>query len=174
MYYDNIRLGAQNSVLVPSFLSLSDSHSYDLEGAFQHQEDIDLLYYFSDDDKACIASPGASIQSGIYSGDAAIENWTTKNTTRFIKTDMTPEQFENIFHDGLIIPIYIDEDAKRKAKNLTVGDVYVFKTESDLYGAFVVNSIEGTHDGVIELGIKIQGEEDGGSFHLPPSKSIVF
>lgn len=173
-YFDDIRLGAQNNVFIPGFLSLSGALSYDLEGAFQNQETVDLLYYHSDDDQACITSPGANIQSGIFSGDASLENWTTRNTTGFIKTDMTPEQFDNIFHDGLLIPFYSNEEAKRKAKELIIDDVYVFKTESGLFGAFLVKSLDGTHDGEIVLGIKIQGEADGENSSLPPFWSPVF
>lgn len=173
-YFNNIRMGAQNNVFIPGFLSLSDALSYDLEGAFQNQETVDLIYYHSDDDLACIASPGAIIQSGIFSGDASLENWSTRNTTRFIKTEMTSEKFENIFHDGLIIPLYSEEDAKRKAKELVIDDVYVFKTESGLFGAFLVKSLDGTYDGEIVLGIKIQGEADGENSLLPPFWLSVF
>ncbi|MEA1878108.1 MAG: hypothetical protein U9N86_14765 [Bacteroidota bacterium] len=173
-YFDDIRLGAQNNVFIPGFLSLSGALRYDLEGAFQNQETVDLIYYHSDDDQACVTSPGANIQSGIFSGDASPENWSTRNTTRFIKTEITPEQFENIFHDGLIIPLYSDEDAKRKAKELIIDNVYVFKTESGLFGAFLVKSLDGTHDGEIGLGIKIQGNPDGESSSLPPYCLPVF
>jgi len=157
-YFNIVKLGAQNNIFFPGFLSFLGPLSYNLEGAFQNQEAIDLIYYYGDDDQACIASPDANLQSGIFSGDAAIENWTTKNSTRFIKTEMTPVQFENIFHDGLIIPFYSDENAIPKAKDLNIGDVYVFKTGSGLFGAFLVKGLEGTHDGEIEIGVKIQGE----------------
>ena len=71
---------------------------------------------------------------------------------------MTAEYFEDIFHDGMIIQHFSEEAAKRKAKNLVSGDVYIFKTESGLLGAFLVNNQEGTHDGELDISIKIAGE----------------
>ena len=71
---------------------------------------------------------------------------------------MTSVEFESIFHDGFIIAQYSEELAKRKAKDLNIGDVYVFKTVSGLFGAFLVRSIEGFHDGEVELSVKLQGE----------------
>jgi len=167
-YFDGIKLGAQNNTFIPGFLSFSGPLTYNLAGAFDHQSAIDLLYYYSDDDLACVASPGAEISPEIFVGDAALQNWTTKKIVGFTKTEMTSEQFENIFHDGLIIPLYSDDIAIHKAAKLNIGDVYVFKTESELYGVFLIKNLDGTHDGEIELSIKIQGGTNGGNYSFPP------
>lgn len=154
--YETLRLGAQNNELVPGFFSFSDATSYNLESAFNNQSQIDLVYYFEAPDSSVLGSPGANIANTLFTGSFAFDNWTSKNTTLFVKTDLKTTDFDNLFHDGLIIRQYQETSAKRKAKNLKVGDVYVFKTQTGLFGAFLVKALEGSHDGSIEVGLKIQ------------------
>lgn len=156
--YNNLILGAQSNLITPGFIGFSNLSVFSLDVAFENQELIDMVYYFDEIDMISIASPSANIDSSIFSGSSALDNWTVKNTTGFLKTDLTSEEFEAIFHDGIILNEYSEEKAKRKAKNLEIGDVYVFKTESGLMGAFSVINIEGTDDGEITLNIKLQGE----------------
>ena len=155
-YYNSIRIGAQENLNVPGFFGLEPAASYDLNTAFIQQSHIDLLFYYDETDKSCIASPGANIGNGIYDETKKPGDWTIRNTTRFVKSDLTASDFDGIFHDGVFIVKYDSVNAKRKAKNLAIDDVYIFRTESGLLGAFYVKLVSEGSDGEIELAIKVQ------------------
>ncbi len=152
----NIKLGAQSNPNIPGFLAFNGPVLYDINSAFLHQSEIDLVYYFDETDKHVLASPGANIPEGIFSGGNTIDTWTTIRTTNYILSDYTEEDFEGFFHDGFILQNYTPDMTKRKAKNLTVGDVYILQNEDGLMGAFCVKSVEGTFDGEIEISLILQ------------------
>jgi len=153
--YD-IKLGAQDSPITPGFLAFNGPVLYDINSAFLHQSEIDILYYYDESDEHVLASPGASIPEGIFTGGITIDTWTTTRTTRFILTDYSEENFNSFFHDGFIIQNYNADKAKRKAKKLTAGDVYIMQNEDGLMGAFCIKSVEGTVDGEISISLILQ------------------
>jgi len=155
-YFDSIYLGAQSNPTRPGFLSISNSTYYRLEAAYQNQALIDLLFYYDETDKATIASPGANISDGIFQGDWAPSNWETRNTARFLKVDIIPEDFFGMIHDGFIIENYDADSAKRKARELAAGDVYLFELENGKKGIFYVNSVVEAIDGEVNIALKVQ------------------
>jgi len=152
----NIKLGAQNNPIIPGFIAFTGPVLYDINSAFLHQSEIDLVYYYDETDEHVLASPGANIPEGIFSGDNTIDTWATIRTTQYILSDYTEEDFEGFFHDSFIIQNFDTDKAKRKAKNLTVGDVYIIQNEDGLMGAFCVKGVEGTVDGEIEISLILQ------------------
>lgn len=154
--YDGMRLGAQANPTVPGFLSFDGPTLYDINSAFLKQSTIDLLYYYDDNDGHVIASPGANIPDGVFTGDHRLDTWTTLRTTQFQKADFTGDEFNSFFHDGFLVSNYDEEKAKRKAKNLEEEDVYIFKTESGLLGAFYVHTVAGFVDGELSITVVIQ------------------
>lgn len=161
--YNVVLLGAQDNVDVESFLSLSSNTAtkYMQKDAYEHQSDIDMFCFYEatpeNQNFMTLASPGSEI-TGIFSGVSNPENYTVKNTTRFVKADITAEQFDLITDDGVLVYSYkaLEEDARRKASKLTAGDVYSFKLESGHYGLLKVLQVTGTETGTLEMAIKVQ------------------
>jgi hypothetical protein len=82
---------------------LLNQNTYSLENSFNNQDEIHLAaFYDYADDKHVIASPGANIPDGTFTGPYQVSNWTTKNTTRFVKADIPVEAFNNCENDSLI------------------------------------------------------------------------
>lgn len=115
---------------------------------------IDLLYFYSTEDKNTLASPGANIDDGIFPLNPA--DWTIINTSRYIKTSLTPDDFIGTVNDSIILANYEEGEAKRKAKNLKVNDIYTFRTQKGKLGMFMVNEVNGMADGSVNIDIKIQ------------------
>ncbi|MCD4682836.1 MAG: hypothetical protein K8R86_06105 [Bacteroidales bacterium] len=155
---EGVEMGAQNNVENGSFFSFNSQLVYFPPEAKQNQEIIDLVYYYGEDEWT-IASPGANIEDGVFSENVSPVNWEIRNTTRFIKTGLTQADFNNAQNDSILIANYVDADGKRKAKNLTSGDIYVFKNQQNRLGMFKVNSVSGTDAGCLEIDLKIQSEQ---------------
>lgn len=157
--FDHVILYAQNHLGTPKcFFSLTNDSTYTLEEAFQNQGDMDIVYFYGEDENT-IASPGASIESTVFAGYAdqyKLDKWTLLNTTRFKPVSLSQQDFESIKTDSSLIALYGAGDGKRKAKNLQAGDAHSFKTESGKTGVFRVNHISGTDQGEVDISIKLQ------------------
>lgn len=159
--YTTILMGAQDNVTDKSFLSLSNNAAttYYQAEAFEHQADIDMFCFFENTPESqnmmSLAAPGTGI-TGIFSGATSPENYTIKNTTYFVKTTLTAAQFDGVDNDAVILDSYDPDNKFRKAKILTVGDVYSFKLQSGKYGLFKVIAVDGEETGTLEIAIKVQ------------------
>lgn len=155
--YASTVLGAQENQQTGSCLNLSDLAAYfhdEVAGDVILQEKTDILYYYYGDDENTIASPGANIEDEVFTVNPA--NWTIVNTTRYIKTSLSADDFDNALNDSIILANYNEGDAKRKAKNLSANDIYTYRTHDGKLGMFQVNEVTGTTDGSININIKIQ------------------
>ena len=155
--FSPIGLGAQDNQQYGGCYNLTDNIMYFHQAvasdtALQHG--IDLLCYYDDTDNATIASPGANIVDGIFPINP--NTWIFKNTTRYMKTSLSIEDFNSAMNDSIIIANYDEGEAKRKAKQLKVDDIYTFRTESGRLGIFKVNAVEGTSDGSVNISLKTQ------------------
>ncbi len=151
--YENLTLSAQNKPDPGSFFSFISEEVYPLEAAAQHQELLDLVYYFGEDDHT-LASPGANIESGIFEGDLA--GWDVRRTTRFIELEMAEEVFAAAQNDSLLLASYTEGSGKRKSKFLAPGKTFSFRTEDFKYGIFRVKEVEGTDAGTVLIDMKVQ------------------
>ena len=102
-----------------------------------------------------LGSPGSNI-TGIFEGASSPDNYTTKNLTRFFKTELTAAQFDAIQNDAVIIDAYNADESRKKASVLTAGDVYAIKIQSGLYGLIKVIAVSGEETGTLEIAVKIQ------------------
>ena len=157
-HYSSIQFGAQTNATTGSFYSWENNQVYSMEDAFQNQEKINLLYYYDliESDENTIASPGANIDNSVYPGDYGLANWTIKNITRFVLTNITTQKFITCTNDSLILATSFEfSSGKRKAKNLSPGDIYAFNNNSKK-GLFQVLQVDGEETGTIEIEIKMQ------------------
>lgn len=154
-----ISLGFQDNSEFESFYSLSHQRIYNMEDAFSIQEEIHLLSYYDnvDEDEHTIASPGANVPESIFEGQFALENWDTRNTTRFAEPSITIEDFDLCENDSLIYATtFAFETGKRKAKNLKENDIYSFVSDKGNFGLFKVISLTGNETGSVVIEIKMK------------------
>lgn len=156
-----ITLGAQDNTVDPEFYSLTTKQTYNAAQAYQNQNLIDLVYYYDPitGDNNSIASPGANIDSTLFTGSNAMKTWLIKNTTRFEYTTLTGTDFNASNNDSLILAnTFPFASGKRKAKNLVAGNIYSFVTQNSQKGLFMVNNVSGTNAGSIKISLKIQDQ----------------
>ena len=154
---ESIILGAQENATLGSFYSINDDNVYFQDAAFNdHQDAIDLIYYYEAGDENVIASAGANISDDIFTGASGLTNWTTLNETRYYKTSISTAEFDAVANDSLLTIAFNALDAKRKAKTLNIDDVYSFLTESGKFGMFKVVAMDGQATGNIEIALKVQ------------------
>jgi len=156
--YSPINLGAQENTQKEACYDISDSSSYfymDAAGDAGIQSGIDLIYYYYGiEDFNTIASPGANIEDGIF--EISTTEWSIRNTTRFQKAVIDPDEFMQASNDSIIIANYDEGEARRKAKNLVTNDIYTFRTQSGRLGMFLVKEINGTTAGNVVIRLKTQ------------------
>jgi hypothetical protein len=156
----SIVFGAQDNTNYGGYYSLVLFQLFNQSDAYDNQSAIDLLYYYDnvETDENTIASPGASIDNTILSGDTGVSNWADRNTLRFIyKENVTIEEFDNCENDSLILEnTFVFASGKRKAKNLTANQIYSFVSENGKRGMFKVVEVQGQEEGSIEVSLKMQ------------------
>lgn len=136
---------------IGSFLDVLTGTVYTTSEAADNQEDVDIVYYYGNENEATLAAPddaGAS-EFNIYN----LDGWTTKNSTRF--TDILSTEFSEILSsddiDGLVA-----SPSATKANQLSVGDVVGFTTVSGKKGVAQVDDIETGTTGSITINVKVQ------------------
>lgn len=156
--YDNIVLGAQDNAASGGCLNPYDQNIYFVGDAAADtilQDGIEMIYYYYGDDKNVIGSPGANIEAEVFPENHPSE-WTKINTTRYIETSLSVDDFNNATNDSIILANYNEGDAKRKAKKLQANEVFTFRTQKGKLGMFLVNEVTGTTEGTVSINIKIQ------------------
>lgn len=153
---NSVVLGAQNNSSAGSFYSTSTDQVYLQGDAFNNQGIIDLVYFYDASDANTLASPGANIGDDVFTGASGLANWTTLNESYYYKTALSVSDFDAATTDSVIVWNYDNEESKRKAKNLAIGDVYTFKTEAGKMGMFKVVAVNGEATGDIEIAIKME------------------
>jgi hypothetical protein len=159
--YTTILMGAQDNATTESFLSLQGNEAtlFLQAQAFQNQEKIDLFCFYENNathqNLMALGSPGSSIND-IFTGQTSPDNYTTKNLTRFYKTELTSAQFDAVADDAVLLDSYNADEARKKASVLTVNDVYAFRIQSGLTGLFKVLEVNGAEAGTLKIAIKIQ------------------
>jgi len=159
--YTAITLGAQNNTTIESFLSYSNNTTtkYFQAAAFADQGNIDMFCFYeataTHQNFMTLAAPGSNI-TGIFTGATAPDFYTTKNVTYFVKTTLTPAQFDAVVNDAVVMYSFDPANKFKKAKVLTVGDVYAFLLQSGKYGLLKVTAVTGVEDGSLQMDVKIQ------------------
>ena len=83
------------------------------------------------------------------------DNWTVKNTTFFFQTTLTAAQFEAVQNgDALIETSFDSENARRKAKDVQVGQVWAFKTQDGTYGLLLATAVTQGADGTVTFRVR--------------------
>jgi hypothetical protein len=156
------KLGAQSNISFGGFLSIDEKKVYTQDLASQNQEMIDILCFYEEagGNNIALAAPGTGI-SGIFTGETAPTDWTTKNQTYFTlpATELTVEQFDQLKDGDAVIEGYFNAtitSGNRKAKNMAVNDIWAFKTVANKFGVLKVVSVEQGAAGYVEFEYKVK------------------
>jgi len=154
----SVILGFQNNNSTGSFYSFLDKQTYNLQDAFNLQQDIHLTaYYDYNGDDNVLASPGANIPGGTFTGTYQLSNWSALNNTRYVRTDIPVNEFDNCTNDSLIYKTTFAYDiGKSKAKNLKADDIYAFVSDKGFFGLIKIKSVTGTNEGSLEFEVKMK------------------
>jgi len=153
--FSNILLGSQRNLVAGSFFSLGANHRYFLDEAYQHQDSIDIIYYFDLYD-ATLASPAEADAPSVFIGPTGVANWTIKNETRYDTTEYTSADFNLSTNDSLILAAYEPVNLKRKAKYLLPGMVISFRDPQGKLGLIHVKEVVPGTTGHVLIDLKFQ------------------
>ncbi len=167
-YFPSLTLGFQNNNAYGHFLNPMTGFICKSDSSTAHQQEIDILCYFKNDDTppaAVFSSPG---EMDNFSTDAQtyypqIINWTTRNYTLWDisldngnNTSLTSADFDSAQNDSLLIVSYHDIWGKKKFKYATTGKIIPFKTAAGKLGLIKVINADENDAGLIEFALKIQ------------------
>ncbi|SMG24018.1 hypothetical protein SAMN05661096_01436 [Marivirga sericea] len=129
---------------------------------------IDFAYYYGNSNRNTIASIDDAGLNAVYEAtnpDLSIEdNFGTRNSTRFLITDLSPEDFDNIeTNSELVANAESEVTTNSSATQLSEGSVIAFKLDEDrgsYLGLIKVVSIDDTNgNGTITIEVKVQESE---------------
>lgn len=154
----SITLGAQANTTVDGFYAVGENKTYTMAEASADQANVDIFCFYELTDAifnyTCLASPGSSI-TGIFAGEDAPEAWTTKNVTMFYQTTLTAVQFDAVQDDdALLYSSFVAADARKKAKDVKVDQVWAFKTTDNIYGLIKIKEVTHGNDGSVSFEMK--------------------
>jgi hypothetical protein len=114
------------------------------------------MYWWGESTSATIGAPDDANAALVFNtGDFKLENWTTKNATRFKTTTVNSAAFDAISDANEIVDIATGADQTRIA-NLAVDQVIAFVTVTGKHGLIRVNSFTAGSDGVLSIDVKVE------------------
>lgn len=157
VYQDKI-LGAQDNNTGSSFASV-DGSVYSLVDAKTNSADIDFMYFYGASNLATLAAPDDNDAAQVFNNATnGLQTWDVLNDTRFKETTLTVADFNAITSSNQIVTVATlpAPPAESKINELTVGQVLAFETSAEIFGLILIEAINGTTDGSIEITVKRQ------------------
>lgn len=150
--YSNIIIGGSTSATIGGFYSSSNNIVYLSSSAKANSSLIDFCYFYGATNHATFAAPNNSDARIMFTGTYGINTWTVANDTKFIKNPSI--DFNTLTELSDLSSLSFT--SVNKVSDLSVGDVFAFKTASGKIGFGKVFACTNTNDGSISIGIKIQ------------------
>ena len=118
------------------FCSIENNETYNLEDAPDFAEKIDFAYFFNDEDSVVITSPDDGLIINFENGTAS---WNYRKQTRFKKTYMDRDEFNNIhFQSDQIEELISNNMTETKITKIESDEVIAFKN-NEIGGAILIN-----------------------------------
>ena len=152
--YDAILMGGLSNASYGSFLDAEEGDVYMLAAATSNPVIIDIVYYYGSQNNATFCAPSDPTVNGGAGNFDVCANWTTKNSTMFGTTTITPGVFDDIDNDSEIITL--SGLSNTKMTNLVVGSVIAFETVNEKKGLVKVTALESSNSGTISIQVKVQ------------------
>jgi len=151
--FSAVIMGAQSNANIGSFYNVAADRVMLFSEAQNAQSTVDFVYYYGASNLATVAAPADATVPQVL---APVANWTTRNSTKFIKKPtLTTTDFSGATEQTLIQAWDGTEDTK--VIQLAVGNIVAFKTVNGKYGLFRVSNISGTDGtGSITIDVKVQ------------------
>jgi hypothetical protein len=148
-------LGSWNNPTGSSFASIN-GNVYTLDQAFANQSLIDYMYWWGASTSATIGAPDDANAALVFNtGDYKLDNWTTKNATRFKTTTVSVAAFDAMADATDIIDIATGADQTRIG-TLAADQVIAFVTVTGKHGLIKINSITTGSDGSMTVDVKVE------------------
>jgi hypothetical protein len=125
---DDVFMGSFNDP-AGSFYSTTEEEVYRVPEAKENQEKVDFIFFRGETNINAFAAPDDVDVNTI--SDFQLNDWTTKNQTRFQSTSMTAADFDAI-GEFYVFPEFTGE--LTRISQLSNGDVVYFKTEAGKHG----------------------------------------
>ncbi|NTV83017.1 MAG: hypothetical protein HGA23_01800, partial [Bacteroidales bacterium] len=148
-------LGSWNNPTGSSFASIN-GNVYTLDEAFANQSLIDYMYWWGASTSATIGAPDDANAALVFNtGDYKLDNWTTKNATRFKTTTVSSAAFDAMTDANDIIDIATGADQTR-IPDLAADQVIAFVTVTGKHGLLRVKSFTEGSDGTMTIDVKVE------------------
>jgi hypothetical protein len=166
--YTDIVLGSYDPAAPNSSFASVTGETFSITDAAANSDKIDWIYFDGVTYGNTIMAPNDDIILQVFS---SVQNWTTRNATKFVRTNITSSVFDGIAEkNGLIASLspylttlnlsYISELLPAPGDGFAVGDVFGFKTAGEeLLGLIKITEVNpGTTGGLstIKYDVKIQ------------------
>jgi hypothetical protein len=166
--YTNIELGSYDPSAPNSSFASVTGETFSIVDAAANSEKIDWIYFDGDTYGHTVMAPNDDVVLDVF---ASIANWTTRNATKFVRTNITASVFDGITDKNTLIAgispflttlnkTFISELMPAPGEGFAVGDVYAFKTGgAELLGLIKITEVnQGGTNGLstIKYDVKIQ------------------
>ena len=146
--HTNVELGSWNDV-IGSFYGAKENLIFTVPQAMENQAKVDFIFYKGVTNMNTIAAPDDASLSTIPS--FRMDEWSTKNQTRFVMTSMTAAEFDAI-GKYYTFTEFEGNSGESKVINLEDGAVVQFRTQAGGYGLIkVVNFYSRGDMGVMDV-----------------------
>lgn len=166
--YTDIVLGSYDATAPPSSFASVTGETFSILDAANNPEKIDWIYFDGATYGHTIMAPDNPVVEQVF---ASVGGWTTRNATRFVRTNLDVPTFDVIEDKTTLIAAispyiatlsqsYISQLMPAPGEGFDVGDIYAFKTASDEFlGLIKIKEVnQGADDGLstIKYDVKIQ------------------
>lgn len=180
IYYTQLALGGQDNAETGSFFNIEEAEDYTLPEASSNQENIDLAMLVGASTGINFLAPASSgfQYFGSEISDAVYDGWDIKNDGEFVNIgnlDDAEAIFEELeFSADIIsafdeaqanvtsIPGYVENEngPGDRIRQVNVGDIIFFKTESGTIAVLKITSILPDTAGMVEFEMKTAADPD--------------
>lgn len=166
--FTNIVLGSYDPTSPNGCFAAVTGETFSIPDAANNPEKIDWIYFDGSTYGHTIMAPDNDVILGEF---ATVADWTIRNATRFVRTNIDVATFDIIQDKNTLIAVispyistlnesYISELMPPPGEGLNPGDIYAFKTASDeLLGLIKIKEVnQGASNGLstIKYDVKIQ------------------
>lgn len=167
--FTNIELGSYDPSAPNSSFASVTGETFSIVDAAANSDKIDWVYFDGATYGHTIMAPSDDVVLDVF---ASVGSWTTRNATKFIRTNITASVFDGIPDKNTLIAAispfiatlnqsYISELMPAPGEGFAVGDVYAFKTAgAELLGMIKITEVnQGTSNGLSTIKYDVKIEE---------------
>jgi hypothetical protein len=152
-------LGSHQSATGSSFATATGTR-YNIADAKAHSDEVDFMYFYGVNNLATLAAPDEAKVTEVFSSADGPASWSTRNSTRFVKTLLTAADFDAV-EDDLLIVEKANGASSTMANELAEGNIIAFVTDADKTGGSKMGlvkiiSITTGAGGTMEISVKVQ------------------